>query len=78
MNATDAKNKIGDVAAHAKDAALPPVEHAIDVISDKIGDKAGPLAHQAASTASKWRTPLLIGAAAIVVIGIARRATRQL
>ena len=65
MNATDAKNKTGSAA-----------EHALDAVTDKldaVGDKATPIAQEAVKRAGSHRTPLVIGAVALIAVVIALR-----
>ena len=67
---SEAKAKVVEGAARAKQAAPPPVQHALDV----AGAKAAPVVSQVAHKAAPHRNKLLAGAVvAAVVLVIARK-----
>jgi hypothetical protein len=63
------KATIGDKAAHAKSAAPPPVQHALE--------RAGSVAAPAVDKAKEYRKQVLIGAAAVVLLLILVRRWRS-
>ena len=71
----DARRKVSETAARAKQSAPEPVQHALD----RAGEKAGPLAHQMSEKAKPHRNQILIGVAVItvVLIVIRRRTSKQ-
>ena len=65
----EAKQKVSEGASRAKAAAPPPVQHALD----RVGEKAAPIAHQAAP----HRNKIMAGAAAVAVALLVLRKRRM-
>jgi uncharacterized protein DUF3618 len=61
----DAKHRVGEVAAQARNSAPPQVQHALDA----VGERAAPVVERAAP----YRKQIAIGALVVVVLMLVRR-----
>jgi chromosome segregation ATPase len=69
---SDAKAKLAETAARAKQAAPPPVQHALDV----AGQKAAPVVSQVSQKAAPHRGKIIAGAVVAVVVLVVVRKRR--